>query len=30
MLGGAERELRALAAFDDPRHVYAYCACELR
>ncbi len=30
VLGGAERELRVLGAFDDPRHVYAYCGCELR
>jgi protease-4 len=30
VLGGAERELRTLATFDDPRHVYAYCGCDLR
>ena len=30
VVGAAERELRALAAFNDPRHVYFYCACDLR
>ena len=30
LLDGAERELRALPSFDDPRHVYAYCGCNLR
>ena len=30
VVGAAERELRSLAAFNDPRHVYYYCACDLR
>jgi protease-4 len=30
VLGAAERELRLLASFNDPRHVYYYCGCELR
>jgi protease-4 len=30
VLGAAEHQLRALAAFNDPRHAYYYCACELR
>jgi protease-4 len=30
LVGAAERELRVLAAFNDPRHLYFYCACELR
>ena len=30
IVGAAERQLRSLAAFNDPRHVYYYCACELR
>jgi protease-4 len=30
VVGAAERELRLLASFNDPRHVYYYCGCELR
>jgi len=30
LVGTAERELHALAAFNDPRRLYFYCACELR
>lgn len=30
VLGGGERELRSLASLDDPRHVYAYCGCNVR
>jgi hypothetical protein len=26
-LGAFERELGAIAAFNDPRHLYSYCAC---
>ena len=28
--GALERELKALAAFDDPRSLYFYCDCDLR
>jgi len=30
VLSAAEHQLRALEAFNDPRHAYYYCACELR
>ncbi len=30
VVGAAERQLRSLAAFNDPRRVYYYCACDLR
>jgi protease IV len=30
LAGAAERELRTLAAFNDPRRLYFYCACDLR
>jgi protease IV len=30
VLGAAEHQLRALEDFNDPRHAYYYCACELR
>ncbi len=30
VLSAAEHQLRALEDFNDPRHAYYYCACELR
>jgi protease-4 len=30
VLGAAEHQLRSLAAFNDPRRLYYYCACDLR
>lgn len=30
LLGAAERELRVLEGFNDPRGLYAYCRCDLR
>ncbi len=29
VLGAFERQVRAVAAFNDPRHLYSYCGCEL-
>ncbi len=29
VLGAFDRELRAVAAFNDPRHLYSYCGCTL-
>ncbi len=30
LVSAAERELKSLEAFNDPRHVYYYCACDIR